>query len=174
MTESRSWKPDYGYRSGDGTPMTIWHGRILRAWLPETVDAADAETLLRSREGIALLDRVAAGHTVEWDGNNHVGRMTGDASDAFDSIVDDLSAQTLIEESAGVWEAGDWLSESIIYGGGHVNVGNNGIVTARTPDAALQALAAIIDAEAATDYVSLRGTYNYLELLRTEIRDGGR
>jgi hypothetical protein len=33
-----------------------------------------------------LIDRIIAGHTVEWDGSNFVGRLTEDARDACDEI----------------------------------------------------------------------------------------
>jgi hypothetical protein len=37
-----------------------------------------------------LIDRVIAGHSVDWDGRNMVGRMTDDAHDALSAIASAL------------------------------------------------------------------------------------
>jgi hypothetical protein len=55
-----------------------------------------------------LLERVHAGHSVEWDGSNHVGRLDDDASaarDEIERILDGLDD----DDRAQVWDADDWV-----------------------------------------------------------------
>jgi hypothetical protein len=54
-----------------------------------------------------LLQRVAAGHEVIWDGNNHVGILDEDAAQAcreLDRHFETISFSTGLE----VWDAAEW------------------------------------------------------------------
>jgi hypothetical protein len=163
---------DYGHGNGDGTPEAIWHGRVLREWLPSVIDAREAGDFLRSDEGRALLERVALGHSIEWNSNNHVGMMTDGASDALDALREGLECRTLDSECAGVWDASDWFPNGVQHGDGYVEmIGDESTrITAATTDAQLQTIADALDAEAAAELVSVRGTYNYLSGLRDDLR----
>src|SRR4051812_34949338 len=77
------------YYGGDGVPVKEWHGEVLTFPLASNLHGDVALDIARLtadlEEGGALavlIDRITAGHTVEWDGNNFVGRLTRDAQDA--------------------------------------------------------------------------------------------
>lgn len=84
---------DRSYYGGDGAPVKEWNREVL---IFELASSYAGETKLdvdRLREDLedggvlaGLLDRSIAGHTVEWNGSNYVGRLTEDARDASDEI----------------------------------------------------------------------------------------
>jgi hypothetical protein len=94
---------------GNGVPFDVWHRRALRWYIPASVRGDVLADFLESAEVVTLLERVHIGHSVEWDGNNHVGSLDDDAQSASDEFI------TLIEESfsdddvATVWPVDEWL-----------------------------------------------------------------
>jgi|OM-RGC.v1.011416948 hypothetical protein len=80
------------HNSTNGTPMDEWHG-LIRCW-SNRLSAGSA--VLPDPDKIAqlaerakpLLARVAAGHSVEWDGRNMVGRLTRDAQAASEELAE--------------------------------------------------------------------------------------
>jgi len=95
----------------DGVPMDEWKGRTMTWQLASSKFGACVLDIDRLRRELAdggylsfLLDRVRAGHTVKWDGNNYVGRLTEDAVDASDDIENDDYAADV-----EVWDAEEWL-----------------------------------------------------------------
>jgi hypothetical protein len=83
----RDW---YG---GDRPPMDECHERDLRYVIADakhgmaTIDTAELRRDLRDGGKLStLIDRIIAGHTVEWDGSNMRGRMTDDAREASDDL----------------------------------------------------------------------------------------
>ena len=54
-----------------------------------------------------LLDRIARGHSEEWDGNNTVGTLTADAQEAEEELVDRINEAEF--ELPNTWLAGEWL-----------------------------------------------------------------
>jgi hypothetical protein len=62
-----------------------------------------------------LIARIIAGHSVAWDGSNHVGRLTDDAQEAHDDLCYRLDANPdgdgYVSETE-VWRALDWLTGS--------------------------------------------------------------
>lgn len=103
------------YYGGDGTPFDEWHGRTL-TWT-FAAEILDLETLREDLgEGgrlAVLLDRVKAGHSVKWDGNNHVGRLSEDAEEANEEIsrlLGEWHAECAYADTTrAVWNAADWL-----------------------------------------------------------------
>lgn len=168
----------FGAASGDGTPSDIWHGIVLRHWLPSVPDAAAIAATLRSPEGQALLDRIADGHSVDWDGSNNVGHLTADAAAAWGALTAHLDTLTDEREHAGIWDAADWLGESVAHrhddDGTTVAVviayampdATDMVIDAATTDAQLAAYATILDDAARIETVLLSGTDRYLETLR--------
>ncbi len=81
------------YYGGDGVPVREWNNEILTYAL---ASSEHGETMLdvgRLRADLedggdlaVLIDRIIAGHTVEWNGDNDVGRLTEDARDASDQL----------------------------------------------------------------------------------------
>lgn len=104
---------DSVHNSDNGVPFHVWHRRTLRytgeACSCGVVSEASLNELASKLS--PLLDRVSAGHTVEWDGNNMKGQLTDDAqeaSDEVDRIVNEWEWQSDVE----VWDAADWVFNS--------------------------------------------------------------
>ena len=106
---------------GDGIPMDIWLRRTLRYELSRrdllVLRDEDAAKVL-SRLGADLpdlLDRIAAGHSIERDGTNLVGRLNAAAEAAHWELVsriarcDDPRADVPETWSAGVWIGDDGI-----------------------------------------------------------------
>jgi hypothetical protein len=117
LTEEGRVSADYSGEIGNSTPATVWHNRTLRWAVPSAISGAALTELVQ--EILPLLERVHAGHSVEWDGSNHVGRLDADADEAHDEI------ERVIE--SGAWDetnvvevddyfAGDSLADLIHEG----------------------------------------------------------
>ncbi|MBN9007105.1 MAG: hypothetical protein J0H40_17025 [Rhizobiales bacterium] len=85
------------YHGGDGAPPDECYGRTLVWSLASSMDGdctVDVDALRNDLsaggELAVLIDRVIAGHSVDWDGRNMVGRMTDDAHDALSAIASAL------------------------------------------------------------------------------------
>lgn len=149
--------------SETGTPSDYWHGVRLRT--PIT-SALDLESLTQAINAGAIDAEIAAicdGHTVEWDGSNHVGRMSAAASAAWDRIGVWLDAQiTLADrfEHAGSWDAYDWFGPADDECG----------VTATTTDAELDEIEERVEEDARAEYVILYHTRSYLESVRERLQ----
>jgi len=101
---------------GDGTPVDIWEGRALewgirRRGDQSAIDAADVATDLADGGKLrTLLERVHAGHDVEWDGSHMAGRLTDDAHAASDDIEGLLNEYRIDDSAPTVWDAYEWLT----------------------------------------------------------------
>lgn len=104
---SASWDGSTG-----GTPAHVWHGRTLRWAVPANMRGIAVADLLEG-QALPLLQRVRAGHSVDWDGSNHRGHLTDDARDASEAL-ESLCYQLQDEQAdmAPVWDVGDWLFTS--------------------------------------------------------------
>jgi hypothetical protein len=111
MTEDGEVSADYSGEIGNAVPMYVWHGRTLRWSVPSDVRGEALAEFLADPETLALLERVHAGHVVDWDGNNHVGSLSDDARDASEGL-DRLIERELIGAEAAVRPVGDWLWSS--------------------------------------------------------------
>ena len=90
---------------GGAIPFSVFHGRTRRYGVASAVKGDALADYLEGDEAHALFQRIHDGHSVEWDGNNNVGRLTGDAAEA------EAELQTALEEieTAEVWEASTWI-----------------------------------------------------------------
>ena len=107
---------------GDGTRIDVSCNRVRVYTLashvgPTCYDAAKVSVWLEEHR--PLLDRIAAGHSEDWDGNNNIGVLTADASEANEELsmaigdcMSDLHADTC-PFLAGIeaWNVGEWLAE---------------------------------------------------------------
>ena len=78
-------------RQGDMTPSSEWHGRdiVISLWAGNMVVICDsdlAEILDALKPLCGALRTIEDSHTIEWDGNNYVGRLDEDASKARGEI----------------------------------------------------------------------------------------
>lgn len=88
LTEDGVVKSVVDYDIGGGYPSDVWHGRTLWFQFPADMTASKIRELVRRL--LPSLERVHAGHEVEWDGHNHVGRLTDDAAAASNEIAEIL------------------------------------------------------------------------------------
>ena len=93
---------------GGGAPAHVWHGRTLRWSVPASV-RGDVLADLLAGDALPLLQRVHAGHSVQWDGNNHCGALDDDARTASDELAALLSGLEDEGDIAPVWGVADWL-----------------------------------------------------------------
>lgn len=151
------------YSPGQGVPPEMWHGRVLSFPVQRSrpVDGQALVEWLRDGDGQSLLQRIVAGHSVEWDGSNHVGELTDDATEARDTLAYWLehNAPTLDGDHAGLWTAEDWL------------YGSDLPITAETTDDEISDLADRLTEEATETDAVVRGIYTFLIEMRDDLRD---
>lgn len=146
-----------------GTPEPEWCRRRLAWTIPSTVDASSLTDAINRGEIADALSRIRAGHTIEWDGSNHVGRLTDDAREMQDGIEEWLDAWRDTLEG-GLIAVDDWYPERDLF------IDDYGI-TATTTDAELDAIAERMEADARGENYALDGAYAYAERVRDELRD---
>ncbi len=93
----------------NSTPEPVWNGRMLMRRLSSGSILNDGEirNYLQTDEAQELFRRICAGHDVEWNGNNMVGRVNADADAALDKLVEKLECYTTDKEA--------WTRESYLY-----------------------------------------------------------
>lgn len=100
------------HAAGEGIPVEECNQRTLVYTLASSECRQCALDTKRLREDLAeggrlavLLEWVIAGHSVEWDGNNYVGHLTEDATEASYELqqVGDYASDV------DVWNPRDWL-----------------------------------------------------------------
>lgn len=155
---------------GEGMPASVFLGRALRWDIPIlTADAAN-----RLLDGLVpLAQRIVDGATIEWNGNDHIGRLDDDARAAADDIQALCSPQSgHWDESAQVCEfdAADWVADTE-----EETVTRLGL-TADSTDTDIDAMEAAEMADAAENpgnygAVILVGFADWLWSRRTELRE---
>ena len=164
------------YYGGDGTPMDEWLNRTL-TWgfgLRGDMSVIDRDALARDLQPggqlYSLIARVHAGHSVDWDGSNHVGDLTDDAQEALDEIDRLLSTGYYCEHDAPeVWDALDWLTAR--GSAPAVKVLTDLGLTVDATDDEIAAAATRADKWAASDNCELIDTSDAIEALIDRVRD---
>lgn len=82
--EGRVWADYIEDPDGRTVTMDVHHRRTLRWSIPESITGQALDELLETIT--PLLDRVHAGHSIEWDGHNNKGRLDDDAAAASEEI----------------------------------------------------------------------------------------
>ena len=90
---------------GGAIPFSVFHGRTRRYGVASAVKGDALADYLESGDARALFQRIYDGHSVEWDGNNNMGRLTEDAQQA----EIDLEAALIEIDQAEVYEAAQWI-----------------------------------------------------------------
>jgi hypothetical protein len=163
--ESGELTAEYNPEIGNAKPMREYNGLVL-SWPIPTLTAAAANKLID--EVTEAAQRILDGASVEWDGNNWVGRLDDDAETAAGRLEFAVAEAEPID-CVGELDAADWFSEGDLPDG----------LTAEATD---EQLAAITEeqqqaaSEAMGDgYTVLMGTLEFLtarrEELRQEVRD---
>jgi len=151
---------DQEYDSGS-TSMERWHGHVI-TW---RVDGHPQEEDMRQwlEDHMPQFAVICDSHSVEWNGNNHVGRMTDEASEA-EAAIDRELAQGWPpfdpEQGWSLWDARDWLQDMPAEWS---PVGRS--------DEQLEALAAEIEDNARGDRIILYDTLTVLTEIRDETQD---
>lgn len=104
----------YSADVGNAIPMYVWHARALRWRVPADVTGDALAAFIERPDVLQLLERIHAGHSVAWDGNNRVGLLTADAQDARDDLQRLIEQDLDDEACASIWEAADWFSNASI------------------------------------------------------------
>jgi len=74
---------DWNSEIGNAVPARIWHGIERRIHIPWTTKAAARQFISDNRKQFqALVD----GMGEKWDGNNHVGTLTSEATTALEAL----------------------------------------------------------------------------------------
>ena len=155
---------DYNAEIGSAVPEAVWNGRTIRFPAP----CMTANGMNRLMDEIApLAERVLAGASIEWNGNNHVGKLDEDAQDASDEIeriCDELEPAP--EETVTEWDA------CVFYDAVKDELG----VTANSTNAELAALAEKMESEDSIDPGSggpiiQNGTLEFLKSIRDKLRE---
>lgn len=101
---------------GDMTPIDVYHRRDLVWQIASARNGSCAVDVEALRDDLAeggvlsrLLDRVRAGHSIEWDGSNMVGRLTDDAEEAREEISYLIAASRRYASDTMVMSAEEWL-----------------------------------------------------------------
>jgi hypothetical protein len=105
ISEDGDLAANYSGEIGNAVPASVWHQRDLRISIPPGAAREAIQGFVA--DNVDLFRRVIAGHSVEWDGSNHVGRLTDDARDALETL--ERKAESI--ESIAVWTAADWIAE---------------------------------------------------------------
>ena len=102
--ESRSAEAKWTGVIGSAVPAYVWHRRALRFSIPSEVRGDAIADFLESETFQTLASRICDGYTQTWNGNNHVGRYSDDATAARedltqlidDSLCDDMGCTQII------------------------------------------------------------------------------
>ena len=89
---------------GNAVTMDVWHCRTLQWSIDPGLTGAQIAAAVLS--ALPLLERVHAGHTVEFDGSNMGGTLTDDAAEASAELGRMLEK---LRSEVNVWSAADWL-----------------------------------------------------------------
>lgn len=90
---------------GNAVPASIWNGRTLTWRVPSDVRGDALLAFVKEHQG--LFERVYLGHEVDFDGNNHVGKLDEDAQEASEEI--EQAAESLCDETIGVCSMAEWM-----------------------------------------------------------------
>jgi len=117
MDEDGAVCVDWSGEIGNAMPMAQWHKRTLVWRIPETATAEALRAFLQDETTVALLKRVRAGHSVDWDGSNHVGKLTDDAEDASEELGRwcDHGGYFDAEDLGHVWDIDEWMTDCCTY-----------------------------------------------------------
>lgn len=113
MDEDGNVRAEINGEIGDAVPMHVWHGRTLRWSVSPYVRGDSLADLLESEKVRALFERVHNGHSVEWNGQNMVGRLDEDAEAAaleLEAILSPDSGEYELAQVCGAYEfIADWF-----------------------------------------------------------------
>lgn len=174
----------YNAEIGNSVPADVYHGHTRRYGIPLLTPTATNDLL----ENIApLAQRVVDGYESVWNGNNHVARLNGDATEA-DEEIERLCDECEPDDSNSVvqeWDAGDYLDGVMCFRDEdddqcrwnklhHATIDGYGekiVINADTTDSELSDIEDTIKSDCDDNNVVLNGLSKYLDDIRDQCRD---
>lgn len=157
--------------SGDGTPVREWHGHVTKFSVAPDLSQCGIDEILEDEEVKELAKKACVGYVEEWDGHNHVARLTGEAREAIEDLSLRIAELSEAADKISVWDPADWLDGATVWNTEKTECRISSIegVTIRhdTTDDALQGMASKIESAADSDCVLLDPEpLKHLEYLR--------
>lgn len=97
---------DYSGEIGNSVPIYYWNELAVRWGVSAETTGTSLQALFTDQKFLSCCKRIIEAFDEVWDGNNFVGKYTGDASDAIEE-AEGIINQTL--ECCEVWSVEDYL-----------------------------------------------------------------
>lgn len=154
---------------GNAVPVAVYNGRILRCYFPTNYIPRDPNEFMRVRS--EEIDAIISGHSVEWDGSNHVGKLTDEAQETLDKLRDEIECMN-DDEGLKIWDAEEWLSGCRMHKRGEGIAYADCGITPDTTDDELNKLAEKLESETTPGECDMiDGVLEYLTAERDMLRD---
>lgn len=95
---------------GNGIPSRVWHKVAIRVGCSSFLHGNSLIEFLEGDVGNDLLRRIHNGHSVDWDGSNHVGMLNLDAENAILELENELHDV----QDVAIWSAEEWIENDSI------------------------------------------------------------
>lgn len=154
----------------NSTRFDVWHGRT-RQWTNRLSQGSVGVVDLDALEALKLaigphLQVVHAAHEVDWDGRNHVGKLTTDEADDASQEIDLLVERcAFLRDDISVWDAWEWIYDS------RTEIAQRHGITAETTRERIAEIATTLDAEARREDVILTDIETAIERLIEEVKE---
>ncbi len=160
--QKRTLTADYSGEIGNAVPMTVWHGHQYRLSITPYLTGAALADLLEDEDVLTLVAEVIDGHSIEWDGSNHVGRLTEDAADALEGLQESLDRNAAVDTApcVSVYTPEEWVEDTTQVD-----------IAAETTDARLAEIAAECIADAELEHVLIEGGVSDMLARLTKLRN---
>lgn len=161
----------YDPEIGGAVPASVYHDRVLR-WPIPCLNSTAANALMDEVKPLA--ERVLAGASIVWNGNNNVGRLDADAVDAdarIAELTDPAADRWTDDDQVSTFEAWDWF-DSEGRDIARETLRDLGL-SADTTDDELDQVVQRAEEQARAHYpdVVLRHADKYIREVRQELRD---
>jgi hypothetical protein len=159
--ECETVEADFSGEVGNGgTPMRVYHGLVRRVPVTPYARGSALAAFLESEELQKLVERMIDGFESQWDGNNWIGRLTGDATAAEEELANAAETFFPADEHVQVYTVGGWMESSMHTDEdtGEVVLDGVGTITAETTQVELEAMAAAIRESAAKEDIKLESS----------------
>lgn len=164
---------EYNPEVGNGCPMRVWNGLDVTVGLSNTVKGDALADWLESEHVQALLERVCAGHSERWDGNNYKGHLDEDAQDALEELEREAIEGWSESDCAQVWKSADWVDPCTYWAKDRLSVYVEPYtITRKTTDEELEAWAQKFESIAEADGIYLcESMLKHFEYLRDQCEE---
>ena len=175
LSEDGTVRVDWNSEIGNAVPFYVHHRRTLRWTLNEYLSGRALSHFLGRDDVQALLERIHAGHSIEWDGNNNIGKLDADAQTAEDDLAWDIATLNEEGEVASVVDVGEYVSLLPVAADGSVHlrfreavalgidlpIDGPSVISQHTDEETLKALAEQIELDADAGGFILSGNVLY-------------